>query len=119
MTLRLDIARAGIALLLASSCGKDVELGHDYALVAADSGGGDRLLPDAQVPCTITPCGGKIYACGDCIDNDADGLVDSADTQDAQNPRLSALLARSLNALRAGVAVECQDKPRVSPKSIV
>lgn len=81
MKLRLDMAGAGMALLLASSCGKDIELGRDYARVVADSGGGDSHASDAQVPCVITPCSNKIYACGDCLDNDADGLADAADTQ--------------------------------------
>jgi len=29
--------------------------------------------------CYIAPCQGKVYQCGDCIDNDGDGLVDSMD----------------------------------------
>jgi hypothetical protein len=29
--------------------------------------------------CFITPCQGHVYQCGDCMDNDGDGLVDSQD----------------------------------------
>lgn len=34
---------------------------------------------DATEECQITACQGKIYACGDCLDNESDGLVDVAD----------------------------------------
>jgi hypothetical protein len=29
--------------------------------------------------CYVTPCQGHVYQCGDCVDNDGDGLVDSQD----------------------------------------
>ena len=29
--------------------------------------------------CYITPCQGKVYQCGNCIDDDGDGLIDSLD----------------------------------------
>ena len=29
--------------------------------------------------CFIAPCQGKVYQCGDCQDNDKDGVVDSQD----------------------------------------
>ena len=31
--------------------------------------------------CTVSACQGKVYACGDCLDNDGDCAVDAADTQ--------------------------------------
>jgi hypothetical protein len=31
--------------------------------------------------CSIGLCGGKMYECGDCIDNDGDGLTDSQDPE--------------------------------------
>jgi len=31
--------------------------------------------------CTVSKCQGKVYACGDCLDNDGDCMIDSADTQ--------------------------------------
>ncbi len=31
--------------------------------------------------CTVSTCQGKVYACGDCIDNDGDCKIDSADEQ--------------------------------------
>src|SRR5258705_11663841 len=30
--------------------------------------------------CNISGCTGHIYECGDCIDNDGDGLIDSQDS---------------------------------------
>ena len=31
--------------------------------------------------CQVATCQGKVYACGDCIDNDGDCQIDSADDQ--------------------------------------
>ncbi|MCB9604516.1 MAG: hypothetical protein H6720_29700 [Sandaracinus sp.] len=50
-------------------------------------GGGAVVLPDGNVvipdagpeECRPVSCAGRTYLCGDCIDNDGDGLVDSAD----------------------------------------
>jgi hypothetical protein len=37
-------------------------------------------LPDGGTGiCYITPCQGKVYACGNCVDDDGDGLVDTYD----------------------------------------
>jgi hypothetical protein len=36
---------------------------------------GDEMVYE----CQVIECSGKVYECGDCIDNDGDGLVDSAD----------------------------------------
>jgi hypothetical protein len=38
-------------------------------------GTGDREIFE----CQITTCFGHVYACGDCLDNDGDGLVDAQD----------------------------------------
>ncbi|HEY8377153.1 MAG TPA: hypothetical protein VIK91_11720, partial [Nannocystis sp.] len=32
-------------------------------------------------PCVPLLCGGKLYDCGDCVDNDGDGKVDAADPE--------------------------------------
>jgi hypothetical protein len=32
-------------------------------------------------PCQITKCQNRIYACGDCLDNDGDGAIDADDVQ--------------------------------------
>jgi hypothetical protein len=31
--------------------------------------------------CSVTTCQGKVYQCGDCLDNDSDCAIDSADTE--------------------------------------
>lgn len=42
--------------------------------------GGILVQTDAgTIVCYIAPCQGHVYQCGDCIDNDGDGLVDSQD----------------------------------------
>ena len=65
------------------ACGRPIELGLDLPHQTADAAAAAGSTSDSAVfaPCVITPCSGKIYACGDCIDNDADGLVDSADPE--------------------------------------
>jgi len=68
-----------MALLFAvGACGKDVRLGYNTQSTDTDasSSGGD-----AQAACRITGCSGKIYACGDCLDNDGDGLIDAFDPE--------------------------------------
>lgn len=95
------------ALLLSQSlqgCGQTVEVGIDDALVsgggAAAAGvggnsggglalagiggsqvaGGSETAGTASTPaCVKTQCRGKPYACGDCLDNDRDGKIDSED----------------------------------------
>ncbi len=45
----------------------------------------DGAVPDAAlvdggpVVCAVVHCGSMLYACGDCLDNDGDGLIDSED----------------------------------------
>jgi hypothetical protein len=41
---------------------------------------GDGGLPDSGVPgCPLKPCMGKVYQCGNCLDDDMDGRIDDAD----------------------------------------
>jgi hypothetical protein len=58
--------------------------GEDATIVPTDGAvtevEGGFLLPDgAVVGCLPALCQGRVYACGDCIDNDGDGLIDSRD----------------------------------------
>lgn len=47
--------------------------------VTSDGGSlSDASVPDSG-PCVPATCGGRTYACGDCVDNDGDGLIDSLD----------------------------------------
>jgi hypothetical protein len=45
-------------------------------------GDGDPTTGDGDgdpPPCVVTECAGKVYECGDCVDNDEDGLIDTND----------------------------------------
>jgi hypothetical protein len=99
---RLARATALLAALggLLFGCVEDVDLGQFQAPAASagsgvsgGSGSGGSGIDIGGAPssggagsggvggCTQALCGGKIYQCGDCIDNDADGLTDSDDSQ--------------------------------------
>ena len=81
-------------LFVAVACGDDVEMGKDSSGGAAGAGAtasGGTAGADAAVggnagsggtgalPTTTAACQGHIYECGDLVDNDNDGLVDSQD----------------------------------------
>lgn len=88
---------------VASGCGQTVPVGVDDPFVTAGAsslpgsggslglggegtnpGGGVAAAGNASVggepPCQPTACRGKMYACGDCTDNDGDGRADALDT---------------------------------------
>jgi hypothetical protein len=48
---------------------------------AAGEGGSPSPEGGAPADCVPVPCLGKIYACGDCEDNDGDGAVDALDVE--------------------------------------
>jgi len=58
-------------LALAPACNSVLLVGRDRD---GSSGGAD-----SNAVCQIRLCGVSVLACGDCVDNDADGLVDSQD----------------------------------------
>lgn len=62
--------------LLLGACGKDVQIAADPLAADASSGGGSG---DSGVAGALGQCQGKIYQCGDLIDNDQDGLIDAED----------------------------------------
>lgn len=89
---------AAVALLSLHACGQTVEVGRDDALSSAGVGGtggiggafalggitGDAAaagnVEQAGAPaCVQTSCRGKPDQCGNCIDDDADGLIDALD----------------------------------------
>lgn len=61
-------------------CTRDIEIGTDL-LVESESEPHDAGLDAANQECKVARCDGKIYACGDCLDNDGDGTIDSADPE--------------------------------------
>lgn len=89
-TIRL-LAASVPALVWASACQSDVEVGADVAdglgsggsfgfggsPAAAGAAGSDVIDP----PCEPVLCAGKLRDCGDCADNDRDGLVDARDPE--------------------------------------
>jgi hypothetical protein len=83
-------ALAGFALVVgalgALSCSDRVEVGFDSARGGASSGGvssgGSTTLQGGTggaIACVKAQCQGKQYACGNCTDDDADGLADAQD----------------------------------------
>lgn len=86
----------GFAFFAALSCGERVELGSNLPGSAGSAGaagapenggtgggnsGGQAGSNAGASACEPTECLGKMYACGDCIDNDGDGFVDSVDPE--------------------------------------
>jgi hypothetical protein len=69
----------GLLLAVAAvACSRGIEVGSDHVVDASTP---DGSTPDASALCVVRYCDGKIYACGDCLDNDGDGLVDTQDTE--------------------------------------
>ena len=86
----------GVGLALAS-CTDTIRLAQDFA----DSGGGTLAGTGGtsttsgtggasassgtgaagEGPCQMSYCQGKLYHCGNCMDDDGDGLIDSADPE--------------------------------------
>jgi hypothetical protein len=111
-----------VALCAEPSCTEQVRLGRDHiepdaALSVGGSGvlfpvggaagqaegvAGAAPLPVDAGPCEPARCGTSTYACGDCLDNDADGK------QDASDPECLGPCDDSESALSSGV------EPRVN-----
>lgn len=84
-----------MGLRLLGGCGQTVEVGVDDALSSAGSAGaqgggaagsggsahGGYGAEAGAAGCVQTKCRGKSYQCGDCLDNDADGQLDSMDPE--------------------------------------
>jgi hypothetical protein len=62
------------AVALALGCTEVVEVGSSAELATGNGGSSG-----ATQGCDVTKCQGHIYQCGDCYDNDGDGLTDSDD----------------------------------------
>lgn len=87
-----------LSLALAHGCGQTVNVGLDdpQSMGGASSAGaggapqlgGQSLAGGAGMidqagapPCEETPCQGKLYQCGNCSDDDGDGLADDHDPE--------------------------------------
>jgi len=85
------VALGSFAGLCVFNCTENVEVGRDLGSggSAALSGsapsnagaGSDGLGGSMPHSCIPSACQGKIYLCGDCRDNDDDGLIDSDDPE--------------------------------------
>jgi hypothetical protein len=75
------------ALAIPVACTRDVVVGEDRAAIADTATGGRTHAggssgnggEDAASACREARCQNHLYECGDCIDNDGDGLVDMDD----------------------------------------
>jgi hypothetical protein len=82
-----------VAQLLAG-CGQTVEVGVDYELTNGASAGAGGALQvagspssdggvagsqDGAPPCVETECRGQLLQCGNCTDDDSDGVIDAFD----------------------------------------
>lgn len=86
---------SGAAVALASGgCARELVLGSDQVGTAATAGvvaAGSSGAPTAgttgaggsagEMPCEVSLCRGKKYACGNCIDDDGDGRIDAEDPE--------------------------------------
>ncbi|HKO48656.1 MAG TPA: hypothetical protein VJV79_13085 [Polyangiaceae bacterium] len=79
------------ASLSAFSCSERVNIGQNFppdgqggtAAMAGSTGSSGASATAGSDPwtCHITTCQGRAYLCGNCIDDDRDGLIDSADPE--------------------------------------
>src|SRR5262249_47245733 len=49
----------------------------DLAVTIPGADGGMIVFLDGGRICVTAPCQGKLYQCGNCMDDDGDGLIDS------------------------------------------
>lgn len=80
-----------LSVAVTAACGDDVEMGKEgsggSSAAGGAAGGGGTAAVDGSAgtgasggtPTEIAQCQGHIYQCGDLLDNDNDGLVDSED----------------------------------------
>lgn len=73
--------RVAMCLVAAAGLGGCLDTVLDVAFVPTDgrAGGGGTGTGGQPVPTEVSPCAGKVYACGDLVDNDGDGLIDAQD----------------------------------------
>ena len=99
---------------LVLACSTGIEVGSMRA--RAQVGTGLDAGTDAAPGCTIVPCKGRILQCGDCLDNDGDGRVDSFDgeclgacdnTEDSLYGGITADLESSPGANNAPCVMDC------------
>jgi len=74
-----------VAGAASGACTDDVLVGvnlpHDGGAGASPTDGSSGNAGTAEHPCEPASCQGKVYSCGDCLDNDGDGAIDADDSQ--------------------------------------
>ncbi|HYO95509.1 MAG TPA: hypothetical protein VER33_13400 [Polyangiaceae bacterium] len=101
---RWRLTGIGLFAVLGWSCTESVQVGYDRVQASggnagwAGTGGGFAGVPArggaggtdgtsgggggaGESACEVRDCGRKVYACGDCVDNDEDGLADALDPE--------------------------------------
>ena len=71
-------------VICAASCSDDVEIGENSRLPAAiggASGVAGAAGSGGSLDCVERKCKNQLLLCGDCKDNDFDGLIDAADDE--------------------------------------
>ena len=66
----------------ATTTGESSSTGADVSTGEPGSSSSSTTMPDTEGPaCVPKLCIGKMYACGDCMDNDGDGKTDAEDVE--------------------------------------
>jgi len=85
------VVACAAAAVLGGACERDAWIGQDRRAIGAagqapDAAAGGAGAGGARTDAALSPhvchpatCQGRIYACGDCVDNDGDGKVDMDD----------------------------------------
>lgn len=77
-------------LVALPGCEESVRIARDFSDPGAGTGGanggagptaGAPGVEAGAAPCVVTACQNKVYACGDCVDNDGDERIDAWDTE--------------------------------------
>ena len=71
-------------VICAASCSDDVEIGENTRLptaIGGASGVSGSAGSGGSLECVERKCKNQLLLCGDCIDNDLDGLIDAADDE--------------------------------------
>lgn len=76
------------ACVSAYACTERIKIGQDFpalgsggAAAGGGSAGSSAAAGSEPSSCHTTSCQGKVYLCGNCMDDDHDGLIDSADPE--------------------------------------
>ncbi|HEX3597412.1 MAG TPA: hypothetical protein VHU80_20030 [Polyangiaceae bacterium] len=84
---RIPWAAATLAFVALSGCTEDAYIGAERPSISGADSGVARTRDAAVLPgadattCLPVECGGRVYECGNCLDDDRDGEVDMDDPE--------------------------------------